>query len=779
VGCHRKFAKLYVFLLLLFIATAVLAGGQEARQSPSISSYCDTLASNASQSAALSQVCQFALTQGQQLPNVICSQETTRYRKGEHGGLKLQDVVTAEVSYADGKERYRNVALNGVPMESGVPTLSAGWSTGEFGGALHDVFAPQSMAEFKFSRKEVLRSTPVLIFEFHVKQQNNSLWHLQVGTARTFPGYSGSVWVNEATAHLMRLEMGNVEVEDAFPLKLVNSVIDYADVQLGDGTSFDLPVKSETLACRQVNNKSCAPEKFGMLACGEANGRFCFQNVLKFGNWRKFAATARILSDAGSQISPAPTVGYVPADTLAQLDLEENQKEYSRLADEMLGEERAATESEQRQTISAITTAQLERLAALMRTQRQLKANAPALDSAQNVPEGDDQAAATIKVNVKLVLVRVVARNNRGHAVGNLRKEDFQLFDNGKAQVISQFSVVQHETQEATTEAKSTDTPAINDVAASPQRYLAYLFDDVHLNFGDLAQARDAFERQLASLQSNDRAAIVTTSGKIVLDFTDDRAKLHQTADLLRPNPSTIAGRSSCPQVSYYLADLIENKHDPQALQDAARDAVACGVSGRSAMQMASAAARQQLAVGEQESRVSLDVLKEVVRGIATVPGLRNVVLVSSGFLTPDLEYEYSEIVDRAVHSQIVISALDARGVYVMIPGGDAGARNASSTSARYDNQAASAESDILAALADGTGGIFFHNSNDLSDGFRRVAGIPEYSYLLGFAPQNLKADGKFHALKVKLQNPQKLTIQARRGYYAPNRNEDPSAQAK
>jgi VWFA-related protein len=781
VGDSCEFVQRDVFLILLLFATAGFACGQDARPSPSISSYCDALAGKTSQSAALSQVCQFALSVDEQLPNVICSQETTRYKKGEHGGFKLQDVVTAEVSYTDGKEHYRNVTLNGVPMESGVPTQAAGWSTGEFGSALHDIFAPQSMAEFKFDRKDLLRSAPVLIFQFHVKQRNNSLWHLQVGTFKSFPGYSGSVWVDEATSHLVRMEMGNIEIEDSFPLRLVNSVIDYADVQLGDGTSFDLPVKSETLACRQLDRDSCSITDVGA-SCANNKGKFCFQNVLKFGNWRKFGARARILSDANAQAPQTMTTGYVPAGTQAQLDLEESQKEYARLTDETLEDERAATESEQRQTISELTNAELERLAALMRSQRQAETAAAAVpaQNPSNPPAEDQPAAATIKVDVRLVLVRVVARDNRGCAVGNLKKEDFQLLDKGEPQVISQFSVEQHETQETPADANSTDTPAGRPVeSAAPQRYVAYVFDDVHLTFGDLAHARDSFGRHLASLQPSDRAAIVTTSGKIVLDFTDDRAKLRQTAERLRSNPSTLA-RSACPQISYYLADLVENKHDPQALQDVARDAAACGGMGqRSAAQAASAAARQVLAIGEQESRVSLEVLKSVVQGIATLPGLRSLILVSPGFLTPDLEYEYSEIVDRAVRAQIVISALDARGVYVSIRGGDVSARNASSILSRYDTQEAVAASDILAALADGTGGVFVHGSNDLTAGFQRVAGIPEYSYLLGFAPQDLKADGKFHALKIKLANGQKLTIQARSGYYAPSRNKDSSVPAK
>jgi len=92
---------------------------------------------------------------------------------------------------------------------------------------------------------------------------------------------------------------------------------------------------------------------------------------------------------------------------------------------------------------------------------------------------------------------------------------------------------------------------------------------------------------------------------------------------------------------------------------------------------------------------------------------------------------------------------------------------------------AASANNDILSVLADGTGGVFFHNNNDLEEGFRRVAEAPEYSYVLAFAPQNLKLDGSFHMLKVTLKNPQKLSLQARRGYYAPKNFASPEEQAK
>jgi hypothetical protein len=53
-----------------------------------------------------------------------------------------------------------------------------------------------------------------------------------------------------------------------------------------------------------------------------------------------------------------------------------------------------------------------------------------------------------------------------------------------------------------------------------------------------------------------------------------------------------------------------------------------------------------------------------------------------------------------------------------------------------------------------------------------------EYSYLLGFSPQDLKYDGKFHHLQLKVKAAERLTVQARKGYYAPGHEADPAEQA-
>ena len=417
--------------------------------------------------------------------------------------------------------------------------------------------------------------------------------------------------------------------------------------------------------------------------------------------------------------------------------------------------------------------------------------------SAQSEEVSSHDTPTTFKVRVNLVLVRVVVRDAHGKIVPNLKKEDFQLFDNKKLQAISSFTVETPEARTAsalastTAEASSSSADAAGGKAVVlPQRFVSMVFDDVHLSMSDAVFVRASATRFFEGLAASDRVSLSTTSGQLTQEFTDDHDKLAKA--LFGIVPHSLSGQNvhECPDVSYYQADLINNKSDMQALDVATEDALQCAYNGdpkmiAAARGLAQAAADRALSQGDNETQYAYRHLEEVTRRLASMPGQRVLVLVSPGFISLTLTLEASELADRATRANIVINTIDARGLYAPDMMGDIAdppptqSYRTSGFKASYRVAAQFAQQDVLAQLADGTGGKFYHNRNDVDEAMREAGAAPAYSYLLGFSPQNLKIDGRFHNLKVALTSKEKFEIQARHGYFAPRTLMDPAESAK
>ncbi len=206
------------------------------------------------------------------LPNYVVQEYTTRYVSDSRPvSWKAQDVVSAEVVFENGKERYEKVAINGKPTKN--PEESGAWSTGEFGTILEDLFSPATAARFKFTRSSTAQRREAALYDFNVERPR-SHWTIQAPGQYTRPAYKGAVWIDKETARVLRIEMQAVEIPKDFPEDTVEAAVDYDFVSLGT-QKFLLPVRGEVLSCQRASS-------------------ICERNVIEFRNYRKFTGEATI-----------------------------------------------------------------------------------------------------------------------------------------------------------------------------------------------------------------------------------------------------------------------------------------------------------------------------------------------------------------------------------------------------------------------------------------------------------------------------------------------------
>ncbi len=428
---------------------------------------------------------------------------------------------------------------------------------------------------------------------------------------------------------------------------------------------------------------------------------------------------------------------------------------------------------------------------------------APPADTSQNAPKPEAKntndeivshdSPATFKVRVNLVLVRVVVRDNNGKVVTNLKKEDFQLADERKPQIISSFSLetpashaptVKMESAEAAPEGTPVKVPDL------PQRFVTLFFDDLHLSLQDVMFSRQATAKLFAAMGARDRLAILTSSGQVEQDFTGDRGKLEEAVQRILPHSLAQNSPADCPPMTLQEAYTIVEATDPSAIQVANQDYVNCsGIVGPGAAStepnaVVAAAAETVLNLAEVEEHRTYQSLEALIRRMSVLPGQRVIMMMSPGFFVlRSMHMPEGEVIDRATKENVVINTIDARGLYVssLYDASSAGTAAPSVIPLKTQNTMREEETRFapLADLADGTGGVFFHDRNDIDQGLLHAGTEPEVSYVLGFAPQNLKLDGKYHNLKVTLTGKQKWALQARHGYFAPRGESNPEAAAK
>jgi VWFA-related protein len=401
-------------------------------------------------------------------------------------------------------------------------------------------------------------------------------------------------------------------------------------------------------------------------------------------------------------------------------------------------------------------------------------------------PQSSTQPGPSIQVTTDALLIPAIVRDAQGKVITDLTQSDFKVYDQGKEQPLTGFSILQSNAQSTPASASATATapaPASSSAATpGPYHFTILLFDDRHLSSADLEHAKTAalalFDQPL---DPADRVVILSFHG-VNSGVAKDPAVLKAAIEKLKSQDHSKAAEQDCPKIGYYEADQILNQHNQQAFNVAFADMDSCASLQRGTgsdpgwtaaqQRLVESAAMRSLQQGDADARETLAYIRDVIGSMSKLPGERTLVLISPGFFTSttDAMDINSDIFSLATSFHVTISTLSVRGISGRTYQSDTHgsfAAAATGQDVQMIHESDRADQATLADFANGTGGTFFHNDNDLAGGFRKLAAKPECEYLLQISFKNIKRNGSYHKLEVKLDRPG-LTIQARRGYYAP-----------
>jgi VWFA-related protein len=406
----------------------------------------------------------------------------------------------------------------------------------------------------------------------------------------------------------------------------------------------------------------------------------------------------------------------------------------------------------------------LPRTLASILTATALVFQAAALVFAQQPPPPPSvpQAPASgprIEVTTELVLVNVVARDNKGNLVQDLKKEDFTLFEDGKKQNISTFDFENVEEQAAAGVAEATVSgvagpgtllragkKAPPSLDARDRRLILLFFDFSAMDPEQIDRSVDAAKKFIQTkIQPADLIALVSlaTNMRVDLDFTDDKTKL-------------LAALSAY------------STGEGQGFDNGATG------SSEGAAETSGSFSADDTDFNTFSADRKLLALQSLMQSLGKLPQKKSLVFFSNGITQSGVDNQSAlrAATAAAVKANVSIYSLDIRGLQAFPPGGEAqsaslhGQSAYSGASVLNDLNASAASQDTLATLSSDTGGKAFFDSNDFSGVFSQVQKDSSIYYVLGFTSNNPLKDGRFRRLKVQVNRPD-LKLDFRAGYYA------------
>lgn len=381
-------------------------------------------------------------------------------------------------------------------------------------------------------------------------------------------------------------------------------------------------------------------------------------------------------------------------------------------------------------------------------------------------PAQDD----VVRITTNLVQVDAVITDKNGKPITDFKPEELQLYENNRPQKITHFSYIAADTTDNPPPSKpnvgDNKMPGIPPDRLRPEdvrRTIALVVDDLGLSFPSTHFVRRALKQFVdQQMRTGDLVAIVRTSGGIgaLQQFTSDKRQLYAAIDHIK----WYAGGRTSVGAFAPSGDLdAKNKEFDEFRSDL-------------------------FSVG------TLGAISYVIRGLSDLPGRKSVLLISDGFKIGDRDFlsntnrndrttqRLQRLIDETSRASVVIHTINASGLQALssLRAEDSTADSNNSSGARTSDQIEQALRDRsndaldlqsgLDYLADETGGMSIHNSNDIAGSIKKIIDEKGY-YLIGFRPDQSTFDfrtgpQKFHHLSLKVLRPGNFNVRMRNGFY-------------
>lgn len=385
----------------------------------------------------------------------------------------------------------------------------------------------------------------------------------------------------------------------------------------------------------------------------------------------------------------------------------------------------------------------------------------------QTGPAAGAAANTVIRIDVNLVQVDAVVTDSRGRRVPDLKPASFEILQDGKPQTITNFSYVSTKPlAEGAAHRAALAKPVKGEAPPPPpvlrptevRRTLALVVDDLGLAGENIPAVRNAIRSFIdEQMRPGDLVAIVRTGAGMgaLQQFTTDKRLLYAALDRVKYGESRVGMSSFAPLGS--------------------------GVPGGA---MLNHFREETLAVG------TLGALRFVVNSMRSFPGRKSVILFTEnirlifrGSTDEMVAHAVQQLSDAASRASVVIHAIDPRGMpnyQVTAADNTAGMsrRRVSRVPAQREQEVIRTE-DGMFTLADKTGGLFLHDTNDLTGALRKAAEDSDGYYLIGYVPGadtfgDAHGQSKFHRIEVKVRGAG-LHVRSRDGFFGePGGNQPP-----